>query len=108
MVEPRPLQLGDPPRLGRYELEGRLGEGGQGVVYLGRDGAGRQVAVKLLRAQSGADEAMRVRFARELAIIERVAGFCTAQVLDADVVGDRPYIVSEYVPGPSLLQLVAE
>ncbi|MEV0399590.1 serine/threonine-protein kinase [Actinoallomurus sp. NPDC050550] len=108
MVEPRPLQLGDPLRLGGYELEGRLGEGGQGVVYLGRDALGRQVAVKLLRAQLVADEAMRARFARELAVIERVAGFCTAQVLDADVVGDQPYIVSEYVPGPSLLQLVME
>src|SRR5207237_308490 len=36
----------------------------------------------------------------------RVAGFCTAQVLSADVAGDRPYIITEYVPGPSLQDLV--
>ncbi|WP_433181942.1 serine/threonine-protein kinase [Actinoallomurus sp. CA-150999] len=108
MAKPRPLQLGDPPQLGVYRLEARLGEGGQGIVYLGRDAEGRQVAVKLLRSQLDQDEAMRSRFARELAVIERVAGFCTAQVIDADVVADQPYIVSEYVPGPSLQQLVAE
>ncbi|WP_285568398.1 serine/threonine-protein kinase [Actinoallomurus iriomotensis] len=102
------MQLGDPPQLGVYRLEGRLGEGGQGIVYLGRDAEGRQVAVKLLRSHLGQDEAVRARFARELAVIERVAGFCTAQVIDADVVADQPYIVSEYVPGPSLQQLVAE
>ncbi|MGI5225528.1 serine/threonine-protein kinase [Actinoallomurus sp. CA-142502] len=108
MAKPRPLRLGDPPQLGVYRLEGRLGEGGQGIVYLGRDAEGRQVAVKLLRSHLGQDEAVRARFARELAVIERVAGFCTAQVIDADVVADQPYIVSEYVPGPSLQQLVAE
>ncbi|GAB3983382.1 hypothetical protein GCM10029978_089890 [Actinoallomurus acanthiterrae] len=108
MAEARPLGLGDPPRLGRYRLEARLGEGGQGIVYLGRDSDGGRVAVKLLRAQLGEDEAMRSRFARELAVIEQVAGFCTAQVLDADVAGDQPYIVSEYVPGPSLHDLVRE
>lgn len=108
MAKPRPLQLGDPPQLGVYRLEARLGEGGQGIVYLGCDAEGRQVAVKLLRSQLGQDEVMRSRFARELAVIERVAGFCTAQVIDADVVADQPYIVSEYVPGPSLQQYVAE
>ncbi|HEX2315977.1 MAG TPA: bifunctional serine/threonine-protein kinase/ABC transporter substrate-binding protein [Thermomonospora sp.] len=101
-----PLRPGDPERVGAYELTGRIGEGGQGVVYLGRDAAGRQVAVKLLHAQLSGNTAARSRFVRELEVAERVAGFCTAQVLDADIVGDRPYIVSEYVPGPSLKDLV--
>ncbi|WP_067813518.1 serine/threonine-protein kinase [Actinomadura kijaniata] len=108
MADPAPLTPGDPRRLGPYTLTGRIGEGGQGVVYLGRSPDGRQVAVKLLHARFGADAEARARFARELATIERVAGFCTAQVLASDIAGDQPYIVSEYVPGPSLQQLVRE
>ncbi|HEU5158015.1 MAG TPA: serine/threonine-protein kinase [Streptosporangiaceae bacterium] len=109
MPETRPLQPGDPPRLGRYELLGRLGEGGQGVVYLGRDpDAGTQVAVKLLRAELTLDPSARERFVREATAATRVARFCTAQVYEADVAGDRPYIVSEYVPGPSLHALVSQ
>ncbi|RKS75044.1 serine/threonine protein kinase [Actinomadura pelletieri DSM 43383] len=100
-----PLLPGDPARLGRYELVGRLGEGGQSVVYLGRDDGG-QAAVKLLRDRFSRDPEWRARFEREMSMIGRVAGFCTAQVLDADVSGDRPYVVSEYVPGPSLSGLV--
>jgi serine/threonine protein kinase len=102
------LQPGDPQRLGSYELTGRLGEGGQGVVYAGTAPDGTQVAVKLLRPDLTEDEGARSRFVRELQSAMRVARFCTAQVLEADVAGDRPYIVSEYVPGPSLQRLVAD
>ena len=107
MPDGRPLTPSDPARLGSYTLIARLGEGGQGVVYLGRSESGEQVAVKLLRADLADDDTARGRFLRELAAVKRVARFCTAQVLDADVEGDRPYIVSEYVPGPSLAQLVS-
>ncbi|GAA4610331.1 hypothetical protein GCM10023195_42330 [Actinoallomurus liliacearum] len=92
----------DPTRLGAYTVTGRLGEGGQGVVYLGADASGRQVAIKLLRAQLSGDTKARSRFIRELSAAERVPGFCTAPVIDADVAGDQPYIVSEFVPGPAL------
>ena len=107
MPDGRPLKPGDPARLGSYTLTARLGEGGQGVVYLGESASGDQVAVKLLRADLDNEDAARARFLRELEAVKRVARFCTAQVLDADVEGDRPYIVSEYVPGPSLYQLVS-
>jgi serine/threonine protein kinase len=106
-AETRPLQPGDPSQLGTYELVGRLGEGGQGVVYLGRHGDA-QVAIKLLRADLTQDPTARERFVREAMAATQVARFCTAQVLEADVAGDRPYIVSEYVPGPSLARLVSE
>lgn len=102
-----PLLPGDPDRLAGYTLDARLGEGGQGTVYRGHDGAGRVVAVKLLRAALLEDPAARIRFVREFAAAQRVARFCTAQVLDADLAGDRPYIVSEFVEGPSLQQEVA-
>ena len=47
----RPLQPEDPRRLGDFQLLARLGEGGMGVVYLGRDRDGRSVAVKTVRAE---------------------------------------------------------
>ncbi|MEV0662860.1 serine/threonine-protein kinase [Actinomadura luteofluorescens] len=112
MAGPVPLTAADPTRLGRWELLGRIGAGGQGAVYLGRPaepGSGpSRVAVKLLHAQLVGDADARERFVREMAVLERVAGFCTAQMLAADVAGDRPYIVSEYVPGPSLRALVRD
>ena len=102
------LRSGDPDRLGPYALIGRVGEGGQGTVFLAEDGHGGRVAIKLLHAELTSDDRARARFLRELEVAKKVAPFCTAQILDADATGDRPYIVSEYVPGPSLNQLVTE
>ncbi|MFI0353827.1 serine/threonine protein kinase [Actinomadura sp. 9N407] len=102
------LRSGDPERLGPYALIGRVGEGGQGTVFLAAAEDGAQVALKLLHSELTADEKARARFLRELEVAKRVAPFCTAQVIDADAGGERPYIVSEYVPGPSLNQLVTE
>ncbi|MFI0367267.1 serine/threonine protein kinase [Actinomadura sp. 1N219] len=102
------LRSGDPDRLGSYALIGRVGEGGQGTVYLGADDDGHQVAIKLLHADLTSDDKARARFLRELETAKKVAPFCTAQVIDADVDGDRPYIVSEYVRGPSLNQHVLD
>ncbi|MEV0970650.1 WD40 repeat domain-containing serine/threonine protein kinase [Microtetraspora glauca] len=98
------LAPGDPRRLGDYWLAGRLGEGGQGVVYEAYDATGRRVAVKVLRADDGAG--MRARFAKEAAAARKVSPFCTARVIEADLDAALPYIVSEYVGGPSLRQAV--
>lgn len=101
------LSSADPRTLGRYELLGRLGWGSQGIVFLARDpDSGTQVAVKLLRAHLDGDDAARLRFLREVEAAKRVAPFCTAQVLDANVAGTQPYIVSEYIPGPSLAEVI--
>ncbi|MEV4224436.1 serine/threonine-protein kinase [Nonomuraea sp. NPDC049725] len=99
MPNVEPLREGDPAAVGPYRLAGRLGAGGQGVVYLGVARDGGPVAVKVLR-EGVADD----RFAREIAAARRVEPFCIAQVLDASSGGGRPYIVTEYVDGPSLQQ----
>jgi hypothetical protein len=101
-----PLRAGDPEQIGPYRLTGFIGEGGQGIVYRGVTTDGRRVAVKVLHTRLAGDEKARARFLRELDAARRVARFCTAQVLDAAAEDSQPYIVSEYVDGPSLRQVV--
>ncbi|MEV4894992.1 protein kinase [Nonomuraea sp. NPDC055795] len=100
-----PLASSDPGQIAAYELSGVLGRGGQGSVYMGKNAAGAQVAVKVLHAQV-VDEEMHRRFLREAEAARRVAPFCTARVLDVGVEDGRPYMVSEYIAGPSLERLV--
>ncbi|MEU5990663.1 protein kinase [Spirillospora sp. NPDC047418] len=79
--------------------------GGDGV---GVDGTGVPVAVKVLHPHLVGNEVARTRFVREMQIAERVAPFCTAQVLDSGVADGHVYIVSEFVDGPSLQESVRE
>jgi eukaryotic-like serine/threonine-protein kinase len=102
----KPLEPGDPLTLGRFELLARLGEGGQGVVYLGR-GTGpdeERVAVKVLR--SSVDATVLQRLAHELDAVHQVQPFVTAGVIEASAEGDRRFIVSEFIDGPSLQERV--
>ncbi|MDL4773912.1 WD40 repeat domain-containing serine/threonine protein kinase [Actinomadura xylanilytica] len=101
-----PLRRDDPRQVGPYPLEGRLGAGGMGEVFLGASPSGRKVAVKVVRAQYAADPAFRLRFAREIEAARKVGGFHTAQVVDADPEAVSPWMVTAFVPGPSLRQVV--
>ncbi|MGI5320930.1 serine/threonine-protein kinase [Actinomadura nitritigenes] len=106
MVRVEPLRAGDPDRVGTYRLLARLGGGGMGQVFLGRSRGSRLVAVKVVRPELAGDERFRERFASEVAAARRVGGFYTAQVVDADPDDDPPWLVTAYVPGPSLEQAV--
>ncbi|MBB4752128.1 serine/threonine protein kinase [Actinoplanes lobatus] len=104
-----PLRPGDPVRLGRYELAGRLGQGGMGTVYLGRDSdGGRLVAIKMVRPEFAHETEFRGRFRSEVNRAKQVPPFSTAEVLDADPDHEPPYLVVEYVDGPSLAVEVRE
>ena len=96
----------DPRQVSVYRLLGRLGEGGQGVVFLAERPTGSPAAVKLLPPTT--DPQVRSRFLKEVAAAQRLARFCTAQVLDAGIFERRPFIVSEYVSGPSLVEVVEQ
>ncbi|CNE72780.1 Putative serine/threonine-protein kinase PknA [Mycobacterium tuberculosis] len=104
----RELRPDDPTRIGRYRIEAKIGEGGMGAVYLGRGEDGRPVAVKVVRAELAGDRTFLARFHDEAANAQRVASFCTAQVLEHGEDLGLAYIVTEYIDGPSLLDHVAE
>ncbi|MFB9963610.1 serine/threonine-protein kinase [Sinosporangium siamense] len=93
-------------RLGPYKLLRRLGEGGMGVVHLAVDPQGRQVAVKVLRPEVAGDDLARRRLSREVETLRLVRSEHIAEVLDADVTGLRPYIVTRYVAGDPLDDVV--
>ncbi|GAA2602509.1 serine/threonine-protein kinase [Actinomadura fulvescens] len=97
----------DPRTAGPYTVVGRLGVGGQGTVYAGTGPDGERVAIKVLHSHLALDERARTRFLGEVEAAKRVARFCTVQVLGSGVLGHRPYIVSEFVDGPSLHNAVA-
>ena len=97
----------DAPRLGPYVLLRQIGEGGMGVVHLAQAPSGRLVAVKVLRPHVAGDLTGRARLAREVQALLRVSGPRVAAVLDADVQGPAPYLVTRYVNGPSLDEVIA-
>ncbi|MFI7124691.1 protein kinase [Nonomuraea sp. NPDC050153] len=103
----RPLTVGDPIIIGRYLLLGRLGTGGMGVVYLAEHPQGGLVALKTPHAVRLNDATLRARFAEEVAFSRRLVPFCTAAVVEDGTDKDRPYLVTEYIPGPALSQVVA-
>ncbi|HWI33844.1 MAG TPA: serine/threonine-protein kinase, partial [Lapillicoccus sp.] len=95
-------------RLGPYRLVSRLGEGGMGVVHLGLDAHGRAVAIKVLRPHVAYDPEARWRLEREVDTLTRICSERVAAVIDSDIAGDRPYLVTRYVAGPSLDDVVTD
>src|SRR5580692_1173381 len=97
-----------PRKIGPYRVIEKIGEGGMGVVYLGTDSDKRRVAVKVLGSAVANDPSARQRLAREVETMRRVRNRYVAEVLDADVQGPAPYIVTRYVPGRTLEDTVRQ
>ncbi|MFD5799145.1 PQQ-binding-like beta-propeller repeat protein [Streptomyces diastatochromogenes] len=96
------LRDSDPPEVGGYRIEDRLGSGGMGVVYLARSASGRRLAVKVVHGQYADDDEFRTRFRREVAAARQVSGAFTAPVVDADADAPRPWMATLYIPGEDL------
>ena len=79
-----------------------------GEVFFGRSRAGRPVAVKLIYPVFANDAEFRRRFRLEVEAGRKVGGFHAAQVVDADPDAERPWMVTAYVAGPSLEQVLRE
>ncbi len=79
-----------------------------GVVHLALDENQRAVAIKVLRPHVAGDPHARQRLAREVESLTRVRSPRVAEVLDADVDCETPYVVTRYVPAPPLDDFVRE
>jgi tRNA A-37 threonylcarbamoyl transferase component Bud32 len=92
--------------LGPYRLREPIGQGGMGTVYRADAPGGHSVAVKVLRQGAPGEETARQRLTREVDTMRRVHSPFVAEVLDADVRGDPPYIVTQYAAGRTLEEVV--
>jgi hypothetical protein len=103
----RPLRPSDPAQIGRYELEGRLGAGGMGTVYLGRSPGGRPAAIKVLKVDDESQPEVRLRFRREAEILRTVRNAYTAALIDCELEHPPFWLATEYIPGPTLSRVIA-
>jgi serine/threonine protein kinase len=97
-----------PRKIGPYRVIRKIGEGGMGVVYLGADPGKREVAVKVLGPAVANDPSARQRLAREVETMRRVRNRYVAEIVDANVDGPSPYIVTRYVSGQTLEDTVRQ
>ncbi|MEU1278285.1 serine/threonine-protein kinase [Streptomyces sp. NPDC005805] len=100
---PEPLRDEDPREIAGYRLQGRIGEGGMGTVYLTRSRDGRlPVALKLIRREHARNDKFRARFAREVEAARSVHGPHLVPVVDHDATAERPWLATRYIPGVPL------
>ncbi|MQA97296.1 MAG: protein kinase [Streptosporangiales bacterium] len=92
--------------IGPYALREQIGRGGMGTVHRATAEDGTEVAVKVMHGDA-ADLADPERLAREVATMRRVRSPYVAEVIGADTAGDPPYVVTRFVPGPTLAARVA-
>ncbi|WP_051065515.1 serine/threonine-protein kinase [Nocardiopsis potens] len=102
------LTDGDPRGIGPYRLFASLGAGGMGHVYLAAGADRRHLAVKRVLPNLARDAGFRQRFALEVAAARRVESPHTVRLVDADTGAEQPWLASEFIPGPTLIQHIEE
>jgi serine/threonine protein kinase len=100
------LRDGDPHRIAGFEVVGRLGHGGMGVVYLAEHPEMGPAALKFLHSGRAADETFRARFRREVEAADRVRSPRVAPMLAADPDAETPWLATSFVDGPTLREAV--
>jgi serine/threonine protein kinase len=98
-VEPK--KASDPDELGGWRINGRLGEGGFGTVYLGEKGA-QKAAIKVIRPEFVEEDDARARLATEANILSKLSDPSIGKILDSDLSGEFPWIATEFINGPTL------
>jgi serine/threonine protein kinase len=118
MAEPHAFKNSRPPAsqtglkpsglLGRFELKRQLGQGAQSTVWLAHDPRmQREVAIKVLRSTSGADDLAIKQWLQEARSVGRVKHPSIVPVFEADISEQYAYLVFEYVAGDTLAQTLA-
>jgi eukaryotic-like serine/threonine-protein kinase len=92
---------------GRYLVESQLARGGMATVYLGRDiRLDRAVALKIAHPELARDPEFTRRFIGEAHAVAKLSSPNVVAVFDQGSTGDIKYIAMEYVPGPTLRELL--
>ncbi len=91
--------------LGKVRIDALLARGGMAEVYIGTHTTlQREVAVKVLRNNYDEHPHALERFQREAMVVGKLRHPNIVQVFDFDLVDSHPYLVMEYIKGPSLLK----
>lgn len=96
-----PKKASDPDELGGWRINGRLGEGGFGTVYLGEKGA-QKAAIKVIRPEFVEEDDARARLTTEANILSKLSDPSIGKILDSDLSGEFPWIATEFINGPTL------
>ncbi|MDA2808692.1 protein kinase domain-containing protein [Nocardiopsis suaedae] len=93
-------------RIGPYRIERYLGRDGYAGRHLGRDRDGVPVVVTVPRVSGGGGRSVRRELARDIEAARIATRYGPARVLAADLVADVPWVATEYIEGPTLLEAV--
>jgi len=96
-----PKKANDPDELGGWRINGRLGEGGFGTVFLAEKGA-QKAAIKVIRQEFVEEDDARNRLATEAEVLSKLSDPSIGKILDSDLSGDLPWIATEFINGPTL------
>ena len=96
-----PKKANDPDELGGWRINGRLGEGGFGTVFLAEKGA-QKAAIKVIRQEFVEEDEARNRLATEAEVLSKLSDPSIGKILESDLSGELPWIATEFINGPTL------